>query len=134
MNTLLPFTQMIDAALNGNLDPDKERTWRQTPRADILEGETQYLVNMDLPGVSTEDLSINLENQTLEIKATRSAERPEGFDNRRRERPMKVEYHRSFNLGNSVDPEQISAKLDSGVLQIVLPKSQAAVPRRIEVK
>jgi len=134
MNTLLPFTQMIDAALNGTPDATSERTWRQTPRADILEGDTHFLVNMDLPGVSGEDLDISLENQTLEIKATRAADRPEGFEGRRRERPVKVEYSRSFNLGNSVDADNITAKLDNGVLQITLAKSKGALPRRIEVK
>ena len=137
MTTFFPQTRMLnarmlDAALKSTLDTD--RTTNLTPRADVLESEKEFRIVMDLPGVQSDGLEINLENQALIVKATRAAAVPEGFDVRRHERAGDLQFSRTFKLGNAVDGEQISAKLDGGVLQIVLPKSDASLPRRIVVK
>ncbi len=68
------------------------------------------------------------------MKASKAAAVPEGFELRRHERAAEVQYSRTFNLGIAVDGDKISAKLESGVLQITLPKSDVSLPRRIEVK
>jgi len=116
-------------------------TWREDdratnliPRADVLESEKEYRIVLDLPGVQNDNLEINLEQQLLTVKATKASAVPEGFEMRRHERAEEVQFNRTFNLGIAVDGEQISAKLDSGVLQITLPKSDVSLPRRIEVK
>ena len=136
MTTFFPMTRVLDAALNGNLDTCRTADAQAilTPRADVLEGEKEYRIVMDLPGVQPDGLEINLENQTLFVKASRTGEVPEGFELRRHERAGKVQFNRTFNLGNAVDADHISAKLDEGILRIMLPKSQTSLPRRIEVK
>ena len=136
MTTFMPMTRMIDAAFKGTLDNCQtgEHTPNLTPRADVLESETEYRLVLDLPGVKTGDLEINVEKQTLIVKAGKETTVPEGFEVRRHERANRAQFSRSFNLGNAVDGENISAKLDAGVLQITLPKSEASKPRRIEVK
>jgi HSP20 family protein len=135
MNTLLPVTRMLDA-LTCNLD-----SWNQaeadiwhSPRADILEGDKEYRILMDLPGVLANDLEINLEGQTLTVKAQRASSVPDGFQLRRHERPGPVSFSRSFTLGSAVDAETIGAGFENGVLQVTLPKSQRSLPRRIEVR
>ena len=135
MNTLIPVSRMLNAALNGDFDPwgDSETVTRWTPRADILEGETEYRIQMDLPGVMTEDLEINLEKQTLWVATKQENDVPEGFKTLRRERANRSTFSRSFKLGVSIDEEKVSAKLDHGVLTINLPKSEQSLPRRIEV-
>jgi HSP20 family protein len=135
MNTLIPVTRMLNAALNGDLDPwgDMESVARWTPRADILEGEKEYRITMDLPGVKTEDLEIHLEKQTLGIATKQENDVPEGFKTLRRERPGRSTFSRSFKLGVSVDEDKVSAKLERGVLTISLPKSVQSLPRRIDV-
>jgi len=137
MTTFFPQTRMLnarmlDAALKSTLDTDC--TTSLTPRADVLESEKEFRIVMDLPGVQSDGLEINVENEALTVKATRAAAVPEGFAVRRHERSGDVQFSRTFKLGNAVDGEQISAKLDGGVLQIVLPKSDASLPRRIVVK
>ncbi len=140
MTTLMPMTRMLDAAFKGALDNcqtngySNDHTHNLTPRADVLESETEFRLVLDLPGVKSSDLEINVEKQALIVKASKEAAVPEGFDVRRHERADKAQYSRTFNLGNAVDGENISAKLDDGVLQITLPKSEASKPRRIEVK
>ncbi len=139
MNTFFPMTQVLNAALNaqhpqhavGELD---QFSWGRNPQADVLEGEKEFRILMDLPGVQLSDLDISLENQTLSVKAARETEVPEGFELVRHERPGKSEFHRTFNLGNSVDAASIEAAFDNGMLTLTLPKSQQSLPRRIEVK
>jgi len=130
------MTRMLDAAFNNGLEPwrDTDYTTNLVPRADVLEGEKQFEVVMDLPGVAREDLEINLENQSLTVKAAKTNPVPEGFELRRHERADEVRFGRSFNLGTAVNSEQISATLEDGVLRITLPKSEQSLPRRIDVK
>jgi HSP20 family protein len=136
MTTLFPMTRMLDSVLNGALDSwtDSENLAHFVPRADVLEGQKEYRIVMDLPGVRHADLDINLEGQELTVKADKDATVPEGFEVRRNERSGKVQFTRTFTLGNAVDSEKIEAALDSGVLTITLPKSDVSLPRRIQVK
>ena len=136
MTTLFPVARMLDAALNNSCEPwrDTRDTTNFVPRADVLEGEKEFVVVMDLPGVAREDLEINLENQALTVKAAKTNPVPEGFELRRHERADEVSFGRTFNLGTSVENEQISATLDAGVLRITLPKSEKSLPRRITIK
>lgn len=135
MNTLLPVTRMLDALTCGldTWNPSEADIWH-SPRADILEGEKEYRILMDLPGVQTSDLEINVEGQTLTVKARREGNVPEGFTLRRHERPGPVSFSRSFTLGSAIDAEGIVAGFENGVLQVSLPKSQRSLPRRIEVR
>ncbi len=136
MTTLFPTTRMLEAALKNSRDhcrtTDQRASW--TPRADVLEGEVEFRIVLDLPGVQIEDLEINLEKQTLTVKATKANPVPEGFELRRHERAGEVQFNRTFNLGEAIDGEKIAAELKHGVLQINLPKSEVTLPRRIDVK
>ena len=136
MNTLFPMTRMLDAALNGQLDNwnKGDGTPGRTPRADILEGEKEFRVVMDLPGVPRENLDLSIEDQTLWVKAERIESVPEGFESRRKERAGQVTFSRTFSLGNAVNVDDISAEFTNGVLTITLPKSEKSMPRRIQVK
>ena len=135
MNNLLPVTRMLDALTCGldSWNPAEGDIWH-APRADILEGEKEYRILMDLPGVLTSDVEINVEGQTLTVKAQRAGDVPPGFTLRRHERPGPVSFSRSFTLGSAVDAETIAAGFENGVLQVTLPKSERSLPRRIEVK
>jgi HSP20 family protein len=137
MNTLFPMTQLIDAAFRtvpANGERDGARVWREMPRADILEGEKDFIIRMNVPGVEAKDLEISLENRVLTVKAERDIEFPEGYKAHRREMPAKISLSRSFNLGDGVEADQIGAKLESGVLTVTLPKAEQNLPRQIEVK
>ena len=99
-----------------------------------LEGEKEFRVLMDLPGVPHENLDLSIEDQTLLVKAERTESVPEGFEARRSERAGHVTFSRTFSLGNSVNVDGIEAKFSNGVLTITLPKSEKSLPRRIEVQ
>jgi len=136
MNTLFPMTRVLDAAFN-TYSPkwqDSDVQTVVTPRADILEGDREFQIMIDLPGVAQKDLDISVEHQTLTVKAGRGTEVPEGFQLRRHERYGQIDYVRTFNLGNSIDVDAIDAAFQDGVLKITLPKSERSVARRIEVR
>lgn len=141
VNTLIPFKRldnMLDSMLGSSLTIHPN-WWNgqevsSVPRADILEGDKDYQIRLDLPGVDSKALQINVENQTLTIQASREIPVAEDYKALRRELPGKVVMKRSFNLGNEIDADHISAKLEHGVLTLTLPKSDKALPRRIEVQ
>jgi len=132
MTTLFPLARLLDASL----DTIRETAYATdlVPRADVLESDREFRILMDLPGVTNDALDINLENQTLTIKAETNNTVQDGFEIRRHERADQARFSRSFNLGSGVDVDHIAAQLDAGVLQITLPKSKASLARRIEVK
>lgn len=132
---MYPITQLLNAALD--TDTTRCTPMNRTelvPRTNILEGENDFRIVADLPGVRNEDLDISLEDDVLTIKAERDLEVPEGYQPRRREMVGKAVFRRSFTLGTGVDTDNAAARLDQGVLTITLPKSEKAMRRRIEVK
>ena len=139
MNSLFPMTRVFDSAFHtcsphrhGHEEGDTRS--KVTPRADILEGDKEFRIMIDLPGVAGGDLDISVEDQTLTVKAGRRTEVPEGFQTRRHERFGQVDYVRTFTLGNVIDGDNIGAGFNDGVLTLTLPKSEKTMARRIEVK
>ena len=132
---MYPIAHLLNAALENNANVCRSAPASQrAPRTNILEGEQDYRILLDLPGVRNEDLDLSVENDTLTVKAERSLEVPEGYQSRRAEVSDKITFERSFDLGSSVDPDQVGARLEHGILTITLPKAEKNLPRRIEVQ
>jgi HSP20 family protein len=104
------------------------------PQVDIEESSDEFRVRLDLPGVKREDLKVEIENNTLMIEAERKTESTEDMQVLHRERANHSRFARSFSLGESVNTEAINAHLVDGVLELTIPKSEKALPRRINVE
>lgn len=101
---------------------------------DIDEDEKHVYVEAELPGFSRDEINVSLETGTLTISAERKEEsRPEGRTRHLSERRYS-RVQRSFSLPESVDEENVDAKLEGGVLHIVLNKRPETQRRQIEVK
>ena len=89
----------------------------------IFKNENAYLIKLDLPGVSQDNLEVTIENDQLVLEARREIQ----TDGKRilGELP-ELNLRRSFSLGSSIDREAITAKLNNGVLSITLPKKKNA--------
>jgi len=103
-----------------------------TPRVDILENDDELVLLADVPGVKLEDMEVRFEKGELTLHG-RCAARTLGA------RALSGEYdvgdfYRVFSLSEHLDPAQITAALAQGVLTVRLPKTEAARPKRIEVK
>ncbi|MCK9295075.1 MAG: Hsp20/alpha crystallin family protein [Desulfobulbaceae bacterium] len=102
-----------------------------TPDVDIFVNDDEILLVADLPGVGKEDLSINLENNTLTIEAAFSA----GFSGTCQRREFDAaDYRRVFTLPKGIDVEKTAAEFSNGVLSLHLPKSSAVKPFQIKVE
>ena len=102
------------------------------PTTDIFETEDALTVVMEVPGVGRDAIDINVENDVLKIEAKIDPSKYDGME------PLYTEYNvghfaRSFTLSNKIDQQQISAKLEDGVLTLTLKKAKEAVPRKISV-
>ena len=101
------------------------------PAVDIYENEREYLVLADLPGVPHDGVQIRFENGELSLEATRQDERHDDYLG---SEIVTADYRRLFRIPETVDSEKIDAKLQNGVLHLVLPKASKARPRQISVK
>ena len=104
-----------------------------TPAVDIFETDAEIALLADLPGVNSENLSIDLNDGVLTL--TGDIEPYENPD----EEDLMIEYevgkyYRQFTLSDIIDQNKIEANLNDGVLRLRLPKAEKAQPRKIEVK
>jgi HSP20 family protein len=104
-----------------------------TPSVDIFETDRELTLLADLPGVTAENLTIDLRENTLTL--TGEVDPVERAD----EKDLLVEYeigkyYRQFSLSNVIDQSKIDANLTNGVLRLTLPKVEEAKPRKIEVR
>lgn len=102
------------------------------PNTDIFETEDALILAMEIPGVTRENVEIDLENDTLRVEARIDYGNYQGLE------PLYTEYNvghfaRAFTLSRSLDQQRISAELADGVLRLVLKKAQDAMPRRITI-
>jgi HSP20 family protein len=104
------------------------------PAFEVKETTDAFVLKADLPGVSESEIDINVHNSVLTVSGSRqSEERKEGESYALYERQF-GSFSRSFSLPDMADGERIEAKLDSGVLTLVIGKKEQAKPRKIALK
>ncbi len=99
---------------------------------DLYREKERYVLSADLPGIDPGSVDVDVDGQLLTIRAQRTAASHEGVRWMAQERPHGT-YLRQFSLGEGVDREGITASYDNGVLSVVIPVSEKAKPRKIEV-
>jgi HSP20 family protein len=102
------------------------------PNTDIYETDETLTVVMEIPGVEKKDVDVHLENDVLRIEGRLDFGKYEGLE------PLYTEYNvghfaRAFTLSSKIDQQQITAKVEDGVLTLTLKKAREATPRRITI-
>lgn len=108
-------------------------TW--VPAVNVEETKDEMILSAELPGMTEENISIELENNVLSISGEKNEERTEGDEERRYhlwERRYGA-FQRSFTLPRTVKGEDIRASFDKGVLRIHMPKVAEAKTRKIAI-
>ena len=103
------------------------------PPVDIYEDEHNIVLKIDVPGIDERDIDVRIQNSTLTVHGERKIEKEEKEENFRRVERQYGSFTRSFTLPSSVDPGQVSAHCDRGVLKINLAKRVEAKPTQIKV-
>lgn len=103
------------------------------PDCDILERPDELIVRADMPGTGPERVDVRLENGVLTLAARIKDRHRDGGDPLHQEYGV-GDYFRAFAVDENLDAGRISAEYADGVLTVRLPKSEAARPRRIEVR
>jgi HSP20 family protein len=125
MNRL--FNTVFDAPVAGS----GARRW--VPSMDLVETADDFVLRADLPGMTQDDVKIEIEDTVLTISGERKAEhedRQEGFY--RLERAF-GSFSRSLTLPKGIDAGAVRAAFTNGVLEVHIPKPEAVKPRRIEI-
>src|SRR6201997_3845432 len=103
------------------------------PPVDIYEDEHNITLKLEVPGIDEKDIDVRIENTTLTVHGERKIEKDEKEENFRRVERQYGSFTRSFTLPSSVDPAQVTAHYDKGVLKISLAKKAEAKPKQIKV-
>jgi HSP20 family protein len=127
MNRL--FGTVFDAPAPGN--GGTMRRWM--PAMDLVESESHFVLTADLPGLSEEDVNIEVEDRVLTVSGERKAAHEvtkEGYH--RVERAFGT-FSRSLTLPEGINAESVEASFDRGVLEIRIPKPEQPKPRKISI-
>ena len=103
------------------------------PAVDIFEEDGNITVLADMPGVTPDNLTIDLHENVLTM--TGDAEEVDGEGEEELIREYHVgRYYRQFTVSDNIDQDKIEANLTDGVLRLVLPKAEASKPKQIKVR
>lgn len=118
--------------MTNEVQKNEEQLETFRPATDIIEKDEGLFLLMDMPGVSKENLNIDLNENSLRVsgKAYAPTSENEKFIDREF---TDGEYVRSFTIADVVDRENIKATLKNGVLELFLPKVPEVQPKRIEI-
>ena len=116
---------------NGGSNGGALRRW--IPPMDLVETEDDFVLRADLPGLSEEEVNIELEDNVLTISGQRKAEHEERKEGYYRVERASGSFSRSLTLPEGVDPEKVSANFDRGVLEVRIPKPEQRKPRKVTI-
>lgn len=128
--------KLIDQAFRSSLNNDTSNieTSQWMPAVDIKEHKNQFTILADLPGVDKNDVYISMENNILTIKGSRDNTKKEEANNYFRVERVSGNFYRRFTLPDTADGSKIEAKIQKGVLEIIIPKKETAQPRLIKIQ
>jgi HSP20 family protein len=104
-----------------------------TPAVDIKEETNRYVIRADIPGVKPEDIEITMDNGVLSIRGERKFEETEERKDYRRVERSHGLFYRRFSLPEYANSEAVQATGKDGVIEIIIPKTEDRLPKRIEV-
>jgi HSP20 family protein len=127
-----PLTADFDRLFNTLFDRN-QAPQRWVPAMDLVEHDDHFVLRADLPGLTEDDVNIELHDGSLTISGERKAEhttQERGFY--RVERQF-GSFSRTLTLPDGIDPERIKASFSNGVLEVGIPKPEERKPRKIEI-
>ncbi|MGE3062336.1 MAG: Hsp20/alpha crystallin family protein [bacterium] len=136
MGELFDLRKEIDSMFDnrffgGMLQRFGDQAW--APVMDITESEKEFTVKVELPGMKKEEIKINIENNILSVEGDRKSESEEKGKTFHRIERSYGSFYRAVSLPKQIDETKIKASFNEGLLTIVLPKTDVAKSKPIEI-
>ena len=140
MNTLSLFDSLFNNQFNTDYEPFNYHVF-YSPKVDVSETGNAYNLEMELPGLTQNDVNLELDGSKL-TNATKKIEKNAKKDSGNNEEKTKylikerreMQFSRSFTLPEDVDSEKISANFKNGILSVSIPRKEQSVPRKIAIE
>ena len=129
-----PFSQEFTRLFNTLFEAGDPPAQRWLPAMDLVEAEDHFVLKADLPGLAEDDVSIEIQDNTLTVTGERKSEHEERERGWYRVERQFGRFSRSLTLPEGVDAEGVSASFDKGVHEVRIPKPEERKPRRVEIK
>ena len=108
-------------------------TRRWVPAMDLVEEDEHLVLRADLPGLTEEDVNIEVKDGVLTVSGERRAEEKTEDKGYHRVERAYGSFSRSLSIPEGIDPEQVSAEFDNGVLEVRIPKPEERKPHRVQI-
>ena len=122
-----PLERVFEAIWSPTL-PISQRPYANPP-LNISEDQERILVHCEIPGMDISEIDLSLTDSSLVIKGERQPAKGKYY---RQERPTGA-FQRVVNIQSPIDRDKVSAKMKDGLLEIVIPKSDGAKPKKISI-
>lgn len=106
---------------------------RFAPATDLIESDSHYILRADLPGLSEDDVNVELDGNVLTVSGERRSSTEDRKAGYYRVERSYGSFRRSVRLPEGVDAEAITATFDKGVLEITVPKPEVAKPHKVQI-
>jgi len=116
----------------GDRGAGPERTY--SPRTNVTETDTAFLIHVELPGVAHDDVTVEVADNRLTISGEKQIPDPEEGAKVLRAERFAGPFKRRFEFSKQVDFDRIEATFEAGVLTVDVPKSEKVLPRKVKVK
>jgi len=127
------FFDRLPEGKDYSTDSSVVETGNWAPAVDIQENEHNFVIHADLPGVDKDKIDVSMENNQLSIKGERNQVKEESHKGFVRTERVTGSFYRRFTLPETADGDNISAKIEKGVLEVTIPKKEVAKARSITV-
>ena len=104
------------------------------PAVNVHEDDEKLAIDVQLPGIDKKDVHLSVNDYTLEIRGERKADTTKDKDGYHVQEFRYGAFSRTFALPSYVNPEQLKATYERGVLTVTVPKHEKAKPRTIEIE
>jgi HSP20 family protein len=125
------MNRLFDRFFEGRTANGMGRRW--IPAMDLVETEDDLVLRGDLPGMTEEDVDIEIKDNVLTVSGERQAEHEDKGEGYHRVERAFGRFSRSLSLPQGIDPDKVEAKFEKGVLEVHIPKPAEAKPTRVQI-
>ena len=125
------MNRLFDSFFGGRRSSGGVQRW--VPAMDLIENEDSLVLRADLPGLSEDDVNIEVKDGVLTVSGERKSESEEKTEGYHRIERSFGGFSRSLSLPQGVEADQVSADFDNGVLEVRIPKPKERQPTKITI-